>query len=75
MTEAEAGEDARGKLHAMILVVVKADEKPPKNHGTAVAISMFNRARPRLKEDGKTQPPRREALFASPLAMYVKNSE
>jgi hypothetical protein len=57
----------------MILVVVKADEKPPKKHGTAVAISRFNRARPRLKEDGKTQPPRREALFASLLAMYAED--
>jgi hypothetical protein len=28
-------------------------------------------ARPRLKEDGTTQPNRREAYFASPLAMYV----
>ena len=27
-------------------------------------------ARPRLKEDGTTQPNRREAYFASPLAMY-----
>src|SRR5687767_4476797 len=70
VAETETREDARRKLHASILVVVKADEKHVKNHGTRVAMSMGNFARPHLTEDGNTQPKRREAFFASPLAMY-----
>jgi hypothetical protein len=70
MAEAEAGEDTRGKLHSMILVVVKADEKRLENDGTLVAISRIICARPHLTADGNFQPQRREACFASPLALY-----
>jgi hypothetical protein len=70
MAEAETGENARGKLHTTILVVVKADQKPREKDGTRVAMSMGNRARPQLSADGNTQPLRREANFASLLAMY-----
>jgi hypothetical protein len=38
MTKAEAREDTRRKLHAPILVVVKADEKQAENNGTPVAM-------------------------------------
>ena len=70
MTEAEAREDTRRKLHAPILVVVKADEKPAEKDGTCVAIEKSNFARPHFMADGNTQPQRREAFFASLLAMY-----
>src|SRR4026209_1744599 len=70
MTKAEAGEDARRKLHASILVVVKADGKPAENNGTPVAMKVSNFARPHFTADGNTQPQRREAFFASLLAMY-----
>jgi hypothetical protein len=50
---------------------VKDDGKGPKNSGTHVAMNDDSFARPHLMEDGNTQPNRREALFASPLAMYA----
>ena len=34
-------------------------------------MTMDSIARPHLTEDGTTQPNRREAYFASPLAMYA----
>jgi hypothetical protein len=50
---------------------VKADQKRRKKHGTLVAMSMGSSARPQLSVDGNTQPLRREAIFASLLAMYA----
>ena len=38
--------------------------------GMRVAIDKSNFARPHLMRDGNSQPIRREAYFASPLAMY-----
>src|SRR5688572_12096505 len=74
MTKAETCEDAPRELHPTILVVVKEDAKGPKNSGTHVAMEYDSFARPRLMEDGTTQPHRREAFFASPLVMYGQSA-
>src|SRR5689334_20613535 len=70
MTKTEACEDARRKLHAAILVVVKADGKPPINDGTRVAIKSDSFARPHFTVDGIIQPQRTGGVLCLPLAMY-----
>ena len=59
MAETETGEDTRGKLHFIILVVVKADQKRLENDGTLVAYMRENGGRQRIrvaesKDEGTT---------------------